>query len=102
VTIVPTLDATHGNPTVATITVDEFTLHALIGCAMTTAQNPRLADELLRLLGEAEREFATDTGHLCRECGRVVSWLDHLPPVASGEPVRCFAGRLGRALEGIA
>lgn len=33
---------------------------------------------------------ATDAGHVCHECGRVVSWTDHLPPLAVGLPVRCF------------
>lgn len=83
------LNLADGEP-VAVIVVDEFRLHALIGCTMTTAQNPRVCDELLRVLGETEREFATDAGHVCRECGQVVSWLHHLPPLRSGLPVRCF------------
>lgn len=52
---VPELDATNGNPPVATLVVDEFTLHALVGCVSTTAQNPRLRDDLVALMGEAER-----------------------------------------------
>jgi hypothetical protein len=33
---------------------------------------------------------ATDAGHVCHECGRIVSWTDHLPPLHAGGPVRCF------------
>lgn len=97
----PVLDATSGNPAIAAIVVDEFTLHALIGAAGSTAQNPRVRDLLIRLLGEVEREQATDAGQWCRECGRVVSWVDHLPPAAAGDPVRCFARRLAVALQEI-
>ena len=97
--MIPILDATNGNEPVATITVDEFTLHALIGCTTTTAQNPHVRDALIRLLAETERPFATDAGHWCRECGHVVSWLDHLPPLERGMPVRCFAGRLAEAVQ---
>ena len=99
--MIPILDATNGNEPVATITVDEFTLHALIGCTASTAQNPRVRDALGRLLGETARPFPTDAGHWCRECGRVVSWLDHLPPAEPGGAVQCFAGRLDEALEAV-
>jgi hypothetical protein len=30
-----------------------------------------------------------DAGETCPRCQRVISWVDHLPPVNAGEPVRC-------------
>jgi hypothetical protein len=33
--------------------------------------------------------FARDAGDVCGVCGNLVTWVDHLPPVKSGEPVRC-------------
>ena len=34
---------------------------------------------------------ATDAGHVCHECGKIVTWVEHLPPTQAGGPVRCFA-----------
>jgi hypothetical protein len=46
------------------------------------------ADHTVRL-----RPAGADAGETCASCGRVISWLDHLPPSKRGEPVRCHAAR---------
>ena len=38
----------------------------------------------------AEMVPARDAGDVCGVCGELVTWVDHLPPVKSGEAVRCF------------
>lgn len=33
---------------------------------------------------------ARDAGDVCHMCGKVVTWVDHLPPLTADGPVRCF------------
>jgi len=33
---------------------------------------------------------ARDAGDICHVCGQTVTWVDHLPPLHAGDPVRCF------------
>jgi len=39
----------------------------------------------------AEMVPARDAGDVCGICGEIVSWVDHLPPLAAGAGVRCFS-----------
>lgn len=31
-----------------------------------------------------------DAGDLCAECGQVITWTTHLPPLEAGQAARCF------------
>lgn len=33
---------------------------------------------------------ARDAGDICHVCGQVVTWVEHLPPLNAGGPVRCW------------
>lgn len=37
-----------------------------------------------------EMPYARDAGDVCGVCGELVTWVDHLPPVSLGKPVRCM------------
>ena len=50
------------------------------------------------IIGNQWREFslhefvpARDAGDVCGVCGKVVTWVSHLPPLYAGGPPRCFA-----------
>lgn len=53
-------------------------LHAVMVGLDDAAQRPR---------------HATDAGQTCHECGQEVTWLEHLPPLVAGGPVRCFVNK---------
>jgi hypothetical protein len=38
---------------------------------------------------------ARDAGDVCHVCKSVVTWTDHLPPLETGGPVRCFVNVKG-------
>lgn len=39
---------------------------------------------------EESREHASDAGDICHICEQVVTWMEHLPPLEVGGPVRCY------------
>lgn len=39
---------------------------------------------------EVTLTIARDAGDVCHVCAEVVTWVDHLPPIEAGGPVRCF------------
>lgn len=60
--------------------------------------NPDASRASLHLVADPpDPERFGSASETCPTCGRPVTWVDHLPPLRSGEPVRCYV-LTGKAL----
>lgn len=74
----------------------EMTGHELDACLLEwalretryRAEHPEEMPPEARL---SEMVPARDAGDVCHVCGKLVTWVDHLPPLEAEGPVRCYA-----------